>query len=189
MRKHLLATLATLALMAVIGCSGHWANNGGGGGGGQGRNRPRATEDETRQAFEKVMNAFAHKDAASINDMMSSSAIFIDPPVGPGVFAWSDARPALEKSFQNSVNFQLSNESGYRIGVERDLGWIATVYHIRIPNDKGGFSQADGAISMLFQKTEGGYKVLMLHASRFAPPPAAAEQGKSASSPASPKKK
>jgi hypothetical protein len=170
LKKQLAVVMATLALFAIVGCSGQWANNGGGG---QGRNRPHATEDETRQSFEKLMGAFARKDIATINDMMSSSAIFIDPPAGPGVFNWADAKPILDKSFANSVNFQLTNESSYHIGVERDLGWIATVYHIRVPAEKS-FSQSDGGISVLFQKTEGGYKVLMFHASRFpAPSPTA----------------
>jgi len=177
----LMILVAALALFAMAGCNGQWASNGGSGGG-QGRNRPHATEDETRQAFEKVMSFFGAKDLSSLDSMMSSSAIFIDPPAGPGVFSWAEAKPMMEKSFSGAVKFNLSNESGYRIGVERDLGWIATVYHIRIPNDKGGFSQSDGAMSMLFQKTEGGYKVLMLHASRF-PAAAPAEAGKSAAEP------
>src|SRR3954464_3538811 len=173
-----------LALLLFAGCRGQWANKGGGGqGGGQGRNRPRATEDETRQAFEKVMGAFARKDAAALNEMMSPSAIFIDPPIGPAVFSWTDAKPILEQSFAKNANFQLTNDSGYSIGVERDLGWIATVFHVRVPFDKGVL-QSDGGISMLFQKTEGGYKVLMFHASRFpaAEPATAAksDQGKAA---------
>jgi len=167
LRNRLVVLLTSLALLLLAGCSGHWANNGGGGqGGGQGRNRPHATEDETRQAFEKVMGAFARKDAAALNEMMSSSAIFIDPPIGPGVFAWTDAKPRLEQSFAKNPNFQLTNDSAYRIGVERDLGWVATVFHVRVPFDQGVL-QSDGGISMLFQKTEGGYKVLMFHASRF----------------------
>ena len=171
MRNRSLVLLMSLALLLIAGCSGQWANNGGGSqGGGQGRNRLHATEDETRQAFEKVMGAFARKDAAALNEMMSSSAIFIDPPIGPGVFAWTDAKPILEQSFAKNPNFQLTNDSGYSIGVERDLGWIATVFHVRVPVDHG-MLQSDGGISMLFQKTEGGYKVLMFHASRF---PAAA---------------
>jgi ketosteroid isomerase-like protein len=171
LRSRLVVLLMSFALLLIAGCSGQWANNGGGGqGGGQGRNRPHATEDETRQAFEKVMGAFARKDAAALNEMMSPSAIFIDPPIGPGVFAWSDAKPILEQSFAKGPNFQLTNDSGYSIGVERDLGWIATVFHVRVPFDHGVL-QSDGGISMLFQKTEGGYKVLMFHASRF---PAAA---------------
>jgi ketosteroid isomerase-like protein len=193
LRNRLVVLLMGLALLLIAGCSGQWANNGGGGqGGGQGRNRPHATEDETRQAFEKVMSAFAHKDIASLNDMMSPTTIFIDPPAGPRVFVWEEARPIIEKSFANGVNFQLSNESGYRIGVERDLGWIATVYHVRVMNDKGVMVQSDGGMSMLFQKTDSGYKLLMLHASRFAPaePPAdkSAQATPAAKAPAAKKK-
>jgi ketosteroid isomerase-like protein len=185
LKKHLLA-LATLALLVLAGCRGEWSNTGGGGGGnggGQGRNRPHANEDETRQAFEKLMGAFARRDTATINDMMSSSAIFIDPPAGPGVFAWADARPILENSFAHSGDFQLTNDSGYRIGASRDLGWIATVYHIRVPDKKGGLAQSDGAISVLFQKTDAGYKVLMFHASRFPAAPPAQETTSAAPAP------
>jgi ketosteroid isomerase-like protein len=168
LRNRLVVLLMGLALLVFAGCRGQWVNNAGGGqGGGQGRNRPHATEDETRQAFEKVMSAIAHKDIASLNDMMSPTTIFIDPSAGPKIFVWEEAKPIIEKSFATSVNFQLSNESGYRIGVERDLGWIATVYHVRVPNDKGEVAQSDGGMSMLFQKTDNGYKLLMLHASRF----------------------
>jgi ketosteroid isomerase-like protein len=192
LKKQLVMVMAALALFAIVGCNGQWANSGSGSGGGQdraqGRNRPHATEDETRQAFEKIMGAFAHKDTATINGMMSSSAIFIDPPAGPGVFTWTDAKPILEQSFARSVDFQLTNDSSYRIGVEHDLGWLATVYHIRVPADKG-FSQSDGGISVLFQKTEGGYKVLMFHASRFPAQQAASEPSKSTGQAASPKKK
>jgi ketosteroid isomerase-like protein len=183
LRKQWMILIAALAMFTIAGCSGQWANNGGSGGG-QGRNRPHATEDETRQAFEKVMSAFAHKDIASLNDMMSPTTIFIDPPAGPGVFAWEEAKPTLEKSFANSVNFQLSNESGYRVGVERDLGWIATVYHVRVPNDKGAMSQSDGGMSMLFQKTDSGYKLLMLHASRFPAAEPAADKAAQGGAPA-----
>jgi ketosteroid isomerase-like protein len=179
LKKQLMIAVAALAMFAFAGCSGQGNN------GGQAHNRPRAKEDETRQAFEKVMSAFARRDVASLNDMMSSTAIFIDPPAGPGVFSWTEAKPILEKSFSTSVPFQLTNESGYRIGVDHELGWIATVYHIRVPNDKGSFTQSDGGMSMLFQKTDAGYKVLMLHASRFAPagtkPTSAEEAGKTPS--------
>jgi ketosteroid isomerase-like protein len=190
----LVVLLMGLALLVFAGCRGQWVNNAGGGqGGGQGRNRPHATEDETRQAFEKVMSAIAHKDIASLNDMMSPTTIFIDPSAGPKIFVWEEAKPIIEKSFATSVNFQLSNESGYRIGVERDLGWIATVYHVRVPNDKGEMAQSDGGMSMLFQKTDNGYKLLMLHASRFpaAEPAAAAnsDQGKAAAAKAPAAKK
>lgn len=163
---------AVAAVVALAGCNGQWANNGGSGGG-QGRNRPHATEDETRQAFEKVMAAIANQDTASLDTLMSSQATFIDPPAGPGVFSWAEGKPLLEKGFAKKINFQLTNETNYRIGVERDLGWIATVYHVRFSDGVGGIAQTNGAISMLFQKTPDGYKVLMLHASRFLPEPAA----------------
>jgi ketosteroid isomerase-like protein len=176
LRQRLTMVVAVAAILALAGCNGKWANNGGnGGGGGQGRNRPHATEDETRQAFEKVMGAIANRDTASLDKLMSSGAIFIDPPAGAGVFSWADAKPILEKSFSKKVDFQLSNEPTYRIGVERDLGWIATVYHVRFKDSTGEMAQTNGAMSMLFQKTEDGYKVLMLHASRFLPEPAAAD--------------
>ena len=179
MRKRWLMLVLVAGIVALAGCKGQWANTGGSGGG-QGRNRPHATEDETRQAFEKVMAAIANKDTASLDKLMSSGAIFIDPPAGPGVFSWSEARPLLEKGFAKKIDFQLSNEPTYRIGVERDLGWIATVYHVRFADSNGEMAQTNGAMSILFQKTEDGYKVLMLHASRFLPEPASAE-AKSAS--------
>ena len=166
--KNLKIWLIAVALIAVVGCSGQWS---GGGGGGQGRNKQHATEDETRQAFEKLMAAFANRDAETINGMMTSGAIFVDPPVGPGVFTWSDAKPVLENAFANSGPYQLSNEPSYRIGVNRDLGWIATVFHVRTQG-ASEINKSDGAISVLFQKTDGGYKVLSFHASRFLPPPA-----------------
>jgi ketosteroid isomerase-like protein len=172
---------ALAAVLALAGCNGQWANNGGSGsGGGQGRNRPHATEDETRQAFENVMRAIGNKDMAGLDKLMSSGAIFIDPPAGPGVFSWPEAKPILEKVFSKKIEFQLANEPNYRVGVERDLGWIATVYHFRFTDANGGVAQTNGAMSMLFQKTEGGYKVLMLHASRFLPEPTP-EDTKSAS--------
>ena len=159
--------LATLVVFAVIGCSGQWSGNGGsGGGGGQGRNKPHASEEEIRQAFEKLMAAIAIKDTQTIDGMMTSGAIFIDPPAGPSVYTWSDAKPILENAFAHSDPFQLSNEPNYRIGVNRDLGWIATVFHVRT-KVANGIAKSDGAVSVLFQKTDGGYKVLMFHASRF----------------------
>jgi ketosteroid isomerase-like protein len=191
LRKHWVVLLAGLSLLLLAGCSGHWANNGGAGagqGGGQGRNRPHATEDETRQAFEKVMSAFANKDARSLNDMMSSSAVIIDPPIGPGVFAWPDAKPMLEAAFAKNGKYQLTNDANYRIGVERDLGWIATVFHVRVPSGQG-VVQSDGGVSVLFQKTEGGYKVLMFHASHFATAAPPAEAEKQTGKASTPKKK
>ena len=167
--KTLRIWLATLVVVAVVGCSGNWSG-GSGGGGGQGRNKPHASEDETRQAFEKLMGAIANKDTETVNGMMTSSAIFIDPPAGPGVFTWSDAKPILEQAFAHSAPFQLSNEPTYRIGVNRDLGWIATVYHVRT-QEGNAINKSDGAVSVLFQKTDGGYKVLTFHASRFLVPP------------------
>jgi len=156
------------AIAMVAGCNGQWAQNGGGGGGGgQGRNKPHATEDETRQAFEKLMWGFANRDINAINGMMSSNATFINPQAGAGVFTWTDARPVLEKAFARGA-YQLSNDSAYRIGVERDLGWIATVYHVRVGENSQ--EQSDGGVSVLFQKTADGYKVLMFHISRFSPP-------------------
>ena len=161
--------LVALAVLAIVGCSGQWSGNAGGGG--QGRNKPHASEDETRQAFEKLMAAFANRDAETIDGMMTSGAIFIDPPAGPGVFTWSDAKPILENAFAHSDPFQLSNEPNYRIGVNRDLGWIATVFHVRTQS-ASQINTSDGAISVLFQKTDAGYKVLSFHASRFLAPPA-----------------
>jgi ketosteroid isomerase-like protein len=167
--KTLKIWLVAVALVAVVGCSGQWS---GGGGGGQGRNKQHASEEETRQAFEKLMAAFANRDTETINGMMTSGAIFIDPPAGPGVYTWSDAKPILENAFAHSDPFQLSNDPSYRIGVNRDLGWIATVYHVRTQGTSE-VNKSDGAISVLFQKTDAGYKVLSFHASRFLIPPAA----------------
>jgi ketosteroid isomerase-like protein len=165
--KTLKIWLLALALVAIMGCSGQWS---GGGGGGQGRNKQHASEDETRQAFEKLMGAFANRDVETINGMMISGAIFIDPPAGPGVYTWSEAKPILEKAFGDSSPYQLSNEPNYRIGVNRDLGWIATVYHVRT-QAASAMNKSDGAVSVLFQKTDAGYKVLSFHASRFQVPP------------------
>ncbi len=167
--KNLRLGLALFTVVVMVGCSGQWSGNGGGGGG-QGRNKPHATEEETRQAFEKLMGAFANKDTETIGGMMTSGATFIDPPAGPGVFTWSDAKPILEQAFAHSDPFQLSNDPNYRIGVNRDLGWIATVFHVRTQSGNA-ISKSDGAVSVLFQKTEVGYKVLSFHASRFPMPP------------------
>jgi ketosteroid isomerase-like protein len=153
-----------LTLAAMVGCNGQWAPNGGGGGG-QGRNRPHATEDEVKQQFEKLMGAFARRDINGVNEMMASNATFINVQVGPGVYSWADARPMLEQAFSRGA-YQLANDSAYRIGVNRDLGWIATVYHVRVPT-KTGVAQVDGGISVLFQKNPDGYKVLLLHTSHF----------------------
>jgi len=174
--------IAMLVVAILVGCNGQWAPNSGGGGGGQGRNKPRATEDEVRQQFEKLMSAFAHRDIAAIEGMMSSNAAFIDAQAGAGVFTWADGRPLLEQAFARGA-YQLSNDASYRIGVNRDMGWIATVYHVRIPT-KNGLEQSDGAVSVLFQKTPDGYKVQMFHISRFAPPGAATTETKPASKPA-----
>ena len=154
----------------MAGCSGQWAQNGGGGGGGQGRNKPHATEDETRQAFEKLMSAVANRNTQAMNDMMTSGAIFIDTPVDSSVLNWPDARPKLDQAFARMAPFALSNDPNYRVGVDRDLGWIATVYYVRT-QVANGMAKGDGAISVLFQKTDAGYKVLMFHASRFPTPP------------------
>jgi ketosteroid isomerase-like protein len=167
--KNLKVWLALLAVLAIVGCNGQWSGNGGSGGG-QGRNKPHATEEETRQAFEKLMGAIANKDTETINGMMTSNATFIDPPVGPGVFTWSEAKPILENAFAHSEPFQLSNDPSYRVGVNRDLGWIATVFHVRTQSGNS-INKSDGAVSVLFQKTEGGYKVLIFHAARFLVPP------------------
>jgi ketosteroid isomerase-like protein len=178
--------LMVLAVLMMAGCSGQWAPNNGGGGGGQGRNKPHATEDEVRQQFEKLMWGFANRDINAINGMMSSNATFINPQAGAGVFTWTDARPMLEQAFARGP-YQLSNDSAYRIGVERDLGWIATVYHVRAPGPNG-LLQSDGGVSVLFQKTVDGYKVLMFHISRFPPPVASATKPESGAKPSGSKK-
>src|SRR5437879_8983940 len=117
----------------MVGCHGQWASNGGGG---QGRNKPHAAEDEVRQQFEKLMWGFARRDIKAVNDMMASNATFINPQVGAGVYTWTDARPILEKAFARG-GYELSADSAYRIGVNRDLGWVATVYHVRGPSPSG----------------------------------------------------
>jgi ketosteroid isomerase-like protein len=166
LKQKLKIWVAMLTLVAMVGCNGQWASNGGGGGG-LGRNKPRATEDEVRQQFEKLMGGFARRDIATINDMMASNATFINVQVGPGVYTWTDARPLLEQAFARGA-YQLTNDAAYHIAVNRDLGWIATVYHVRVPGPNG-LLQSDGGVSALFQKNADGYKVLMLHISRFAP--------------------
>jgi hypothetical protein len=166
LKQKLKTGVVVLALAAMIGCNGHWSsNNGGGGGGGQGRNKPHATEDEVRQQFEKLMGAFGSRDINAVNAMMASNATFINVQVGPGVYTWADARPVLEKAFARGP-YQLSNDPRYRIGIARDLGWIATVYYVRVPTPSG-FQQSEGGVSVLFQKTLDGYKVLMFHSSHF----------------------
>jgi ketosteroid isomerase-like protein len=164
LKQKLKTYVLVLALLTMVGCNGQWAQNGGGGGG-QGRNKPHATENEVRQQFEKLMGAFARRDINSVNEMMASNATFINVQVGPGVYTWADARPKLEQAFTRGA-YELSNDSAYRIGVNRDLGWIATVYHVRVPT-KAGPVQLDGGISVLFQKNPDGYKVLLLHTSHF----------------------
>jgi len=166
-RKNVNLWMAILAVALLVGCSGQWSGDGGSG---RGRNKPHATEDEMRQAFEKLMSAFANRNTQTMNDMMTSDAVFIDTPVDPSVLSWSDARPKLEHAFAHGSPFALSNDPNYRIAVNRDLGWIATVYHVRTAA-ANGIIKNDGAVSVLFQKTDGGYKVLMFHASRFPAPP------------------
>src|SRR4051812_385615 len=155
------------AVLALAGCNGQWSGNGGGGG--QGRNKPHATEEETRQAFEKLMGAIANKDTETINGMMTSNATFIDPPAGPGVFTWSEAKPILENAFAHSDPFQLSNDPSYRIGVNRDLGWIAPVFPAR-PQSETSVAKSEGAFSVLFKKTKVVYKVLIFPTSGFLVP-------------------
>jgi len=171
-----------LAFAMFAGCNGKWASNSGGGGGGQGRNRPHATEDEVRQQFEKLMGAFARRDIAAIDGMMLSNATFINPQVGAGVYAWTDARPLLEQAFARGA-YALSNDPSYRIGVNRDMGWIATVYHVRV-SVQNTLVQSDGGVSVLFQKTEDGYKAQLFHISRFNPPAATTTEGKPSNKPA-----
>ena len=180
--KNLKTWLAMFAVLALVGCSGQWSGNGGG----QGRNKPHVTEDEVRQQFEKLMGAFARRDINAINEMMASNATFINPQAGAGVYTWADARPLLEQAFARGA-YLLSNDSAYRIGVDRDLGWIATVYHVRVPG-QNGLQPSDGGVSVLFQKTADGYKVLMFHISRFAPPMAPAMTPSSDSKPPGGKK-
>jgi ketosteroid isomerase-like protein len=165
LKQKLKIWIAVLAFAATVGCNGQWSNGGGGGGNGQGRNKPHATEDEVRQQFEKLMGAFARKDINGVNEMMASNATFINVQVGPGVYTWTDARPLLEKAFARG-NYQLANDPAYRIGVNRDLGWIATVYYVRVPTQHG-MVQSSGGVSVLFQKNADGYKVLMFHSSHF----------------------
>jgi ketosteroid isomerase-like protein len=166
LKKNFKTWIAVVAVAAVVGC------------GGQGRNKPHATEDEIRQQFEKLMAAFARRDINAINDMMASNATFINVQVGPGVYTWTDARPLLEQAFARG-GYLLTNDPAYRIGVNRDLGWIATVYHVRVPST-AGVLQTDGGVSTLFQKNADGYKILLFHASRFTPvaPAASADAGK-----------
>ena len=158
--------MAMLAVALLVGCSGQWSGDGGGG---RGRNKPHATEDEVRQQFEKLMSSIARRDISAVDAMMASNATFINPQAGAGVYTWADARPLLEQAFARG-GYQLSNDPSYRIGVNRDLGWIATEYHVRVPYGSG-LMQTDGGISVLFQKNPDGYKVLLFHASRFATAP------------------
>ena len=180
MKQKLTIFLALFVVAILAGCNGQWSRNSGGGG--QGRNRPHATEDEVRQQFEKLMNGFAQRDIAAIDGMMASNATFINPQAGAGVYAWADARPLLEQAFARGA-YMLSNDSAYRIGVNRDMAWIATVYHVRVPIEKT-VVQSDGGVSVVFQKTEDGYKVQLFHISRFTPPPVANTEAKPASKPA-----
>ena len=164
MKRELKLWSAILIVAALTGCSGQWApNSGGGGGGGQGRNRPHATEDEVRQQFDKLIASFSNGDMESINGMMSSGAVFILPTLS-SVVSWPDARPKVEQAFGNRGPHRITADSNYRIGVNRDMGWIATVYHDQTQGTRAVF-KSDGEISVLFQKTEGGYKVLLFHAS------------------------
>jgi len=177
LKQKLKTWVVVLAVAAVVGCNGQWSSNSGGGDGGdgQGRNKPHATEDEVRQQFEKLMTAFARRDINAVNGMMAPNATFINVQVGPGVYTWADARPVLEKAFARG-NYLVANDPAYRIGVDRDLGWIATVYYVRVPT-QNGFQQSDGGISVLFQKNPDGYKALVFHASHFPqPPPSASTQ-------------
>lgn len=180
MKQKPIIFVALFVVAIFAGCNGQWSRNSGGGG--QGRNRPHATEDEVRQQFEKLMNGFAHRDIAAIDGMMASNATFINPQAGAGVYAWADARPLLEQAFARGA-YALSNDPSYRIGVNRDMGWIATVYHVRVPV-QNNLVQSDGGVSVLFQKTEDGYKVQVFHISRFASPPATNTEAKPASKPA-----
>ena len=172
-------TAVIFGLLALLtACNGQWAQSGGGGtgtGAGLGRNRPHAKEDEVQAAFEKMMQAFQSGDLATLDSMFLPNATFVDPPVGPGVFAWSDAKPRLEKPLAGTrANDALSNDRDYHITVNRDIGWISTVTHARRVTEHG-IEQGDGAITVIFQKMDdGNYKIVLFHAARFPASPAAA---------------
>src|SRR5260221_641159 len=97
--------------------------------------------------------------------MFSAHSTVVAPPLAGRVMTWSDARPMVEESLKASGELQISRSDNGIVGVDRDMGWVANAYHVRETTPKGP-SESDGIMTVLFQKTEEGYKILAFHAGR-----------------------
>jgi ketosteroid isomerase-like protein len=166
---------ASVLLLLLMGCNGQWSRPGGGagggagqgGGGGQGRNRPKASNDEVLTAYASLLQAFQKKDMDALDRLFAANSTVSAPPLGARVMAWSDARPIVEQAVRSSGDLQFSDNKNGIVGIDRDMGWIASSYHVHESTPKGP-SDSDGVMMVVFRKTEEGYKIIAFQAARVA---------------------